>query len=377
MHFNFSKKKIITITPQKGIKGRVLFSYIPEPVGWKSDDSRLNGHSNKWESREIANIFFENGYIVDAISWLDSNIASSNKYDFFFDIFTNLNKVDFPNKKNTIKLLHLTGSYCDYQNKAELKRIEEFTNKTNVFYSPKRQVHDIEGYKKSIHIANYCSLIGNQHTLDTFPKSVRKKITLVTVSASNLKTIKSKKDYLSNHKEYLWFFGFGCVHKGLDIVIDYFMQHKDRILNIVGDIKLDKDFLKVYGKYINKGNIRAYGFLSPNSTKFNKVLGKCYAFIAPSCSESISTSVVTCMTAGLYPIISTDTGASLPDKCGIILDSCSEKSIERAIDILEKKDDKRVEYEIGAVQDYALKNYSRSAFRKGMENYIKDIIKNA
>jgi len=379
MHFNFLKKKVITVFPPQKIKikGRVLFSYIPEPVTWKSDDSRLGGHSNKWESREIANIFLEQGYIVDAISWLNSNTSLNTEYDYFFDIYTNLNKINFPNKRNTIKLLHLTGSYADYQNRAELKRVKDFIEKTNLPYTPKRQVHDIENYKNSIKIADFCTLIGNQHTLNTFPKSIHNKITLVPVTASSLISIKNKTNYLNNNREYLWFFGYGCVHKGLDIVMDYFINNTDKKLNIVGDIKLDNDFINAYGSYINNVNIKSYGYLDPNSDKFNEILNGCYAFIAPSCSESISTSVVTCMTAGLYPLISIDTGVDLPNKCGIVLHDCSVKGIKDAIDALEKKSDKRIEYEINVVQNYALKNFSRSVFRDRMEYYFEEIIKNA
>ena len=62
------KQKITTLIPKGNIKGRVLFSYIPEPLLWKDNDRRFDGHSNKWESKEIARIFLDNEYIVDAIN---------------------------------------------------------------------------------------------------------------------------------------------------------------------------------------------------------------------------------------------------------------------------------------------------------------------
>jgi len=310
MLFKSIKQKITTLIPKGNIKGRVLFSYIPEPLLWKDNDRRFDGHSNKWESKEIARIFLDNEYIVDAINWSDSNYEINKEYDIFFDIYTNLSRINFPNKINTLKILHLTGSYGDYQNKAEIKRVKEFKINTKINYLPKRQVQDIEGYKKSIKIADYCSLIGNKHTLSTFPKNIRKKISLVTVSSSRLNFVKNETNY-TNSREYLWFFGSGCVHKGLDLVINYFLVNKDKKLNIVGNVTAEDDFIKAYGMYLNKENIRYYGYLTPENEKFKNILRKCFAFISPSCSESISTSVVTCMEAGLYPIISIDTSQKM------------------------------------------------------------------
>ena len=45
-----NNKKVITTYPSsQKIVGRVLFSYLADPLLYSEFDERLNGHSNKWD----------------------------------------------------------------------------------------------------------------------------------------------------------------------------------------------------------------------------------------------------------------------------------------------------------------------------------------
>lgn len=373
-----SIQKEVTVLPTSSAinRGRVLFSYIPYSLQWKDNNPKFDGHSNKWVSKEIARIFNQMGYTVDAIDWSNQRFQPELKYDIVFDIYTNLQRLNDSVDKQTIKILHLTGSYPEYQNQAELIRITNFKKRKGINYRPRRQVIHPKLLEKSIEIADYCALIGNQHTLSTFPKKYHHKIFLVPVTGSNLYHIKKENEYFPEEKEFMWFFGSGAVHKGLDLLMEVFALHPEYTLNIIGDISTEEEFQRAYREELNLKNIRYHGSINPNSMEFAKIASKTFCFIAPSCSESISTAAVTCLQLGLYPIISRDTGITLPDGAGKYLVSCSINEIEKSINDAWLLNKDEVCQQIKISQKFAINNYSRNRFTTEMTKFINSAISN-
>ena len=355
------------------VQGRVLFSYLHYPLMWSRDDARFNGHSNKWESREIALIFTKLGYVVDAISYSDNRFVPTIHYDILFDISINLQRLAPLMDGDTIKILHRTGSDPYYQNRAEMERIRALEERRMMLYSPKRLVAYPDLECKSLEVADACSLLGNRHTLETYPEVLRHKMKLVTVSASLLgSSVKVKPEYVPVRKEFLCFLGGGAVHKGLDLLLEVFAKNKNYRLNIIGNVASEEDFLRIYRNELLKApNIKYHGSLTPDSRQFREVIKNVFCFISPSCSEGMSPAVVTCMQIGLYPILSRDTGVSLPAGCGITLESCSISEIENAVSTAYQTDTLELKNQISLTQRYALEHFSRDRFQLTMEQFIR------
>lgn len=366
-----NKKYPITLYPKGKPKGRVLFSYLADPLLWKDNDARFLGHSNNWESREIANVFLESGFIVDAINYNNTSFYPVYNYDVFFDIHYNLQRLMPFLNKNIIKILHITGSYPRFSVNAEIKRVDALEKTKKCYYSPKRIV-DVELFDRSLRFSGVCSLIGNDFVLNTYPKEFHNKITKVIVSASKLSYIKKQKDYVPAEKEFLWFFGGGAVHKGLDLVLDFFAKNTEYKLNVIGNVESEKDFFKIYKRELEElSNIKYHGFLYPSDNKFKQIVSKCFCFIAPSCSEGISPSVATLLQIGLYPIISRNTGIDLPVNCGIYLDNLSVISIKKSIEQVNSLKKLDLIKQIQACQNIAFNIYSRDAFYSRMKSFIE------
>lgn len=138
-------------------------------------------------------------------------------------------------------------------------RVNNFEKRKVKCYSYKRIDAFLELFDRSLKIADYVSLIGNDYTLKTFPEHFRKKLKLVAVYASKLSYIKSEKDYFKNKGEYLWFYGGGAVHKGLDLVIDIFLKSPHLSLTVIGPVCSEKDSLKGYANDI-PGKYQILGF---------------------------------------------------------------------------------------------------------------------
>ena len=65
-----------------------------------------------------------------------------------------------------------------------MARIEALHERRLALYAPKRTVLYPELHELSIAQADACTLIVNQHTLETFPEKYRSKIQTVPISAS-------------------------------------------------------------------------------------------------------------------------------------------------------------------------------------------------
>jgi glycosyltransferase involved in cell wall biosynthesis len=222
-----------------------------------------------------------------------------------------------------------------------------------------------------LHTADRCSLLGNEFTLSTFPEELRPKLTLLPVTGSRLAQIKSGDELVPEPREFLWFFGSGAVHKGLDRVLEAFARRADSTLHVVGNIAAEHDFLEAFSTELTSlENIHYHGMLDTLSDAFVDVLRRCVAFIAPSCSESTSTAAVTMIQAGLFPILSRETGVSLPTATGVYLETSSIEEIEAAVVEVQRRPEASLRAEIESTQAWALAAHSRERFAEELRRYL-------
>ena len=272
--------------------------------------------------------------------------------------------------------MHVTGCYPPFQNAAELARIEALEKRRGVRCRPRRQVEDVEGFERALEIADASSLFGNEWTLSTFPASLRPKITCLPVAASQLARIKSAEELVPPEREFLWFFGSGAIHKGLDLLLEVFSATPGLTLNVVGNIDAETDFVDAYRRELTElHNIHWHGFLDPSGPKFQDVALRSFAIVAPSCSEGSSPAIATMLQLGLYPILSRETGISLPPGCGRYLDTCGLDEIEAVIPAVHEMKRGELVQQTREVQRAALRTHSRESFATAIERYLGQVVR--
>lgn len=367
-------QSLITIQSNSNVvKGRVLFSFfIIDPF---KTDEKFAQHSNIWECAQMIKILSEMGYTVDVIDFRTHPMNFNHDYDVIVDIDINL-QLYAPLFENAIKIMHITTGYGRFLNTQELKRVEALEKRRGMRYSPKRLVHYLELFDRSLEVADKCSLIGNLVTKNTFPEHLHDKIVPVTVSASSLNFIKSSDQYLPEEREFIWFFGLGAVTKGLDLLLEIFPKNPQYTLNIVGNLDAEPDFMKIYkNELTNYSNIKYHGAMSPLSDEFVSIVKRCFCFLAPTCSEGLSPAVATMMQIGLYPVISRNSGADLPNNTGIFLKEISIEEIDAKIKEVYNKNDNELVNEINEIQQIALKKYSREQYSTEIKDFFADALK--
>jgi glycosyltransferase involved in cell wall biosynthesis len=355
-------------------RARALLSYIPGPLLWAPDDPRFNGHSNLWESAEIARILNRLGYVVDAISHADQKFRPRHEYDLIFDIHKNITKHA---NSRTKKALHSTGSYNRFSNQAEDQRLQALKMRRGVVLMPRRSVplEAIAAFDESARAADIITVGGNQVTRATFPPGMQIKMKCLPVTGSPLPEVRDTVREWIGGKDFLWFGGAGAVHKGLDLVLEAFSRMPEHTLHVVGPYGFEADFIKAYERELTQcRNIISHGYLYPSGRRFREATRNVAAFVFPSCSEGTSAAAITCMQHGFIPIVSNNAGIDVTADMGIMLPDCSIEEIVTAVQNMASKDRPQLKKMAMAAQSHAVRTYSRAKFSQQMEAVFQELI---
>ena len=353
---------------------RALLSYLAAPATWPEGDRRLGGHTNTWESREIAHSLAELGLDVDVIDFDDSEFTPESGYEVVVGLHSEVGRLAEEAGART-SLMHHTGAHPAFQNAAELRRIEELYERRGVRCAARRQVEEGAAYDRALRGTRASSLLGNEWTLSTYPDGVRANITPVPATGSTLASIRTASDLVPAEREFLWFFGSGAVHKGLDRALEAFATSPGLVLHVVGNVGGEEDFMEAYHRELFElPNIQWHGHLDPLSRKFRRLVRGCFCVVAPTCSEGTSPATVTMLQLGLYPLITRECGVTLPAGAGRYLDTCTVDEIEQTIAELHAMPRDQLVDQTRAVQAMAVERHSRESFRREVRDYLRKAI---
>lgn len=202
------------------------------------------------------------------------------------------------------RVLYHTGAYLPYQNAAEMARIDDFQLRHGVRLRPRRLVGDYG--PASQHLADAIILVGNAWTASTYP-GVRPVSTIDPTSNAYWRGARPGPP--SRRPGILWAGGNGCLHKGLDLVLDAAATlPAGWRLHVCGDSDAaEPDFWSFYRGRL-PGSVVRHGWLHPASQRMREVLDDCSFIILPSCCEGMATSVLAGMSCGLVPLVSRQSG---------------------------------------------------------------------
>lgn len=361
--------KIITLSANKYDKGDVLLSYITQPFNLEEDDPRFYSHTNQWECKQIANTWVNHGYNVDIIDWDNTTFLPKKDYSFFIDIHSNMERIAPLLGKNCKKILHITGAHWRFQNDAENKRLLALKERKGITLQPRRKVFPSLG----IEYADCATILGNTFTQGTFAYA-GKPLYPIPLSTTMQFPFFENKEFDKIRKNFLWFGSSGMVHKGLDLVLDTFSELPEYHLTVCGPVDKESDFEKAYHKELyNTPNIHTLGSIDVTGDQFLKVVKENVALIFPSCSEGQSGSVITCLHAGLIPIISFESGVDIDD-FGILLKKCSIEEIKDSIKTVSSFSKDELKTMSNNAWQYARKNHTKDKFSESYNQFVNKMV---
>jgi glycosyltransferase involved in cell wall biosynthesis len=365
---NYIKRKVITLYPTKKPLGIVLLSYITTPFQFHIDKSYFFSHTNNWECAKIAQTWVNNGYQVDIIDWDNNHFIPKKDYAVFIDIHNNMERLAPVLRPDCLKILHITGAHWLFQNTAEYKRLLALQNRNKVTLIPRRTAQPSRGIEN----ADCATILGNKFTQKTFSYA-NKPLHYIPLSTNAQFPFFENKEFYKVRKNYLWFGGSGMVHKGLDLVLEVFRELPDYNLTICGPVNAESDFEEAYYKELYEtSNIKTVGWIDVNSKQFSDILKTNIGLVYPSCSEGGGGSVITCLHAGLIPIISYESSVDIPNFGKILQDPTLQ--LKQAIEEISGLSETDLKSRSKMAWDYARGNYTQECFAKEYDKFVKLMI---
>jgi glycosyltransferase involved in cell wall biosynthesis len=363
--FNGFDRKQITVKPAKASRGKVLLCYENKAFFAKPGEKVPADHTNRWESLQIAQTYLRLGYEVDVIGENNQNFVPAKNYSFFVGNRINFNRIAELINEDCVKILHIDTAHWLFHNTAQHQRLLSLQQRRKVTLPIRRSLNP----NTAIECADFATILGNEFTISTY-QYANKPLYRVPISAPVEYPWPENKDFDVSRRNFLWFGSAGFVHKGLDLVLEAFAEMPDYQLSVCGPIDHEREFKKAYYRELySTSNIHTIGWVDIESRQFREITSRCIALIYPSCSEGQSGGVVTCLHAGLIPIISYESGVDV-DGFGVVLRNCSTENIKNSVQLVSGFSSNELESRARKAWEYSRANHTRERFA---EEYRKSI----
>jgi glycosyltransferase involved in cell wall biosynthesis len=351
--------KVFSFKPSGQSKGNVLLSYETEGfLRMQRGQPLSNGHTNTWESWQIAQTWLQLGYAVDVISFLNRwRFWPRKRYDVIIDTRWNLERFAPLCGPDCVKILHVDLAHLLFSNVAEFRRLLDLQQRKGVTLMPRR----VTRLSQAIEVADCATVLGNEFTMGTF-RYANKPMYPIPLSQPVLYDWSEDKNFEDCRRNYLWFGSGGMVKKGLDLVLETFAKMPQYSLTVCGPVHKETDFVKAYHKELfETPNIRVIGWIDIGSPEWIELTKKCVGLIYPSCCEGQCGAVITCMHAGLIPVASYESGVDL-EGFGVTLKDCSIEEITRSIEMISSLPAEELRRRSRKAWEFARANHTRERF---------------
>ena len=362
-------RSIISLKPESPSQGNVLLSYITEPFLLKPGQPVSNAHTHDWDSLQIAKTFLDLGYHVDVIRWNNHTFLPVKNYAYFIDARTNLERLARSLNKDCVKIMHIDTAHWLFHMAAQHQRLLALQQRKGITLSLRKTVEPNRGIEE----ADCATTCGNEFTISTY-RYANKPIYRIPHSSAALYPCPEGKDFEACRKRFLWFGSGGLVHKGLDLVLDAFAEMPEYHLIVCGPVHQDRGFEKAfYRELYRTPNIHTVGWVDISGPEFLEITNSCVGLIYPSCSEGASGGVVTCLHAGLIPIISYESGVDV-DGFGYLLKDCSIENIKEEIRMVANLSAQELRERARQAWEFARANHTREKFADEYRKIVTDLI---
>ncbi len=287
-------------------------------LGYSNSNSKA--HTIGSETKAICEALFELGYNVDVLDFYRTNVSIDfSKYSLVMGMrkhvedslrYRWLTGSEFPKV-----VAYTNGPHPYFQNEETMKRLIGTFKRTNtVFASSVHLLDDVHAMQYTF--ADLLILFGNDFVRSTYePYKIGPIETVNAIVHTSVKEIDLGQKSFDNTK-FLYFGSYGAVHRGLDLLLEYFERHPELSLTICGPLeKTEPFFASKYERQLKHlPNIALRSFIAIDSDEFVELmLGNTFV-IYPSVTEGRSISVMTCMkNGGLIPIVTKNVGVDTND----------------------------------------------------------------
>jgi len=360
--------EVVSLKPKTQAVGNVLMGFIIEPFLRPPGEPISTAHTHDWESVQMAQTFLDMGYCVDVISYRNECFVPEKKYDIFVAARTNFERIAKLVNTDCIKIVHQDTAHWVHNNHAAYARLLELKRRRGLVLNSIRLIEQ----NWAMEYADYVTVLGNEFTIETY-KYAKKPIYRIPISSPTYPWLEVRDIDTCRHR-FLWFGSSGFVHKGLDLVLEAFAAMPEFHLTVCGPIDRDCRFKEAYHQELYKTpNIHTEGWVDTEGRRFLDIAGSCIGVVYPSCAEGGGGAAITCMHAGLIPILSYEASVDVAD-FGVILRQSSVEEITAEVRRVAEMSAGECRKRSRQAWEYARRYHTRETFAVGYKAVIRKII---
>ncbi|MEO8196007.1 MAG: glycosyltransferase [Thermoanaerobaculia bacterium] len=350
--------------------GRALLSYILDPYLLPPESPEPHSHTHFWESREIGRILVAAGFELDVVHWTNRTFLPRRLYDLFVDVRLNLERLGPLLGPDCLKVMHIETAHCNFYNPAQRRRLAELEARRGIRLAPYKLLEP----NSAIEHADAATILGNRATQATYAHA-GKPLWPVPISQPFLYAFPEDKDFAAARRRFLWFGSGGLLHKGLDRVLEVFAALPELELTVLGPIDREPEFERAFRRELyGTPNIRTHGWIDVASPEFRALAHRHLALVYPSCSEGQNGGAITCMHAGLIPVLSRESGVDLDPEYGVELVTSSLEEIRGRVLELAARPPEELATMSRNAWEWVRAHHTRDQFSRGYARALREIL---
>ncbi|OGX87116.1 hypothetical protein BEN47_11580 [Hymenobacter lapidarius] len=363
-----------------GSKGkRALISYVHRAIPYYVAGNiekfpRLNEHTMYWESTEMVRQLNKAGYIVDYYDAFNAGVlhVDWDQYDLVIDEQDRIGAMGNL-RPDLTRIFYCTGNHWLFHNRAELSRIESFYERHDIYVAPERQITA----NFADQTADYMTYFGAPFQTERFNRKIPKH--LLNISAVYEPAYRQK-DYGKARKNFIWLGSHGHLLKGLDVVVEAFVQTPDLHLYICGNAERETHFWNWLQPLLAKhSNLHYMGWMDVGGAKFAELANTCAGTVYASSTEGGAGSVAQLTHYGLIPVVTESAAVRSAEAYGIVIRSQDPleivpllvQSIQEVADLPEADLHARSQ----AVYDFGRQYHTREAYAQSFAALLERVVK--
>lgn len=341
-------------------RGNVLISYDNRGLQEKMRGETVStSHPQYFKTVVMAQTFLDLGYQVDVIHCENQKFVPWKPYDVVVDTRFTLQRLHKHFPPECIRILHCDTAHIVFQNAAEMNRLLSLQKRKGVSLPANR----LETPHLGVEHADYLTTCGNDFTMKTYAYAV-KPIFRLPIPAQKLWPWPYDKDFDLCRRRFLWFGSRGMIHKGLDLVLEAFVEMPEFQLAIVGPVQDEPEFLHLYRKeLLHTTNITLVGWLDNTGQEFKNLLDQSVAHVFPSCSEAGAAAVLESMAGGVIPLVTYEASVDVED-FGKMLKGASVEQIKEGVRAIASMSTEELKQRAKSAWEYAHTNNTPENFAK-------------
>lgn len=342
---------------------KILISYLD--YGRTAYSLRhANTHTNLQEMMQMIRVLIEMDYCIDVCACNNAEASLEMQSDYYDCIlgFGDMFRLARERNPKAYTIMYMTENPYSVSRAGEQQRIDYFYERTGKRIDFARTgKYYLENDEK---LADAVICLGEKQYFDC--KAVQR---LYPSAFKNEKYIKNICDKRKS-TNFLVFGVKGFVHKGNDLLVEVFRKHPDWKLYMCGR-EIDEE-CKRLGLSLSQ-NIINCGFIDVQSDRFLELVELCPFTLLPSCSEGMSTSLLTSMRHGQIPVTTRGTGMDDLEQYCEYFEDYHISEIEKKLEELVMMDKEHIAQYSDRVYQFANENFTLENYTKQFRRCIENL----